>query len=78
MEAGLAQKQNVMSKYNLFSLDEPEADPDLPVNCPKEYNESVCNNCFYIEGRSVAHPGGDGRQVVNSYACELGHWEDNF
>ena len=51
---------------------------DEPENCPKEYNEDVCDGCEFREYEMVSHPGGCSYASVEKAKCGWGHWEDDF
>ena len=51
---------------------------DEPENCPKEYNDCVCDDCGFREYEMVSHPGGCSYTSVEKAKCGWGHWEDAF
>jgi len=51
---------------------------DEPENCPKEYNEDVCDGCEFREYEMVGHPGGCSYATVEKAKCGWGYWEDDF
>ncbi len=61
---------------DLFSVSGSSSDE--PENCPKEYNEDVCDGCEFREYEMVSHPGGCSYVSVEKAKCGWGHWEDDF
>lgn len=52
--------------------------PDEPENCKKEYVESVCEFCEYIQIECASHPSGCHALSAEKKMCEWGHWKDDF
>lgn len=47
------------------------------ILCEHEFDEEICNNCYFLNFEMVGHPGG-GKCTVERHYCELGFWKEDF